>query len=104
MATTVSELIITQIIQAHAALRQRVTAAVMRNRWATPHTDVQAPIPLDDIMWAVATDESILAQVKDALNAAEGDDQNNVDRALWASIDDETLTRVVIDIALPRLQ
>lgn len=101
---TVSELNLMADIQAHPNIRGRVTAAVMNARWDNPNGNVQGKIPLDDIMWAIATSDIVMAKVKAALESAEEADRRNADRAILIGVEDQDIMDIIRNVALPRLQ
>src|SRR2546421_241950 len=82
-------------------LRRRVTAIVMNAKWDDEESEVTTAVPLDDIMWAVAANDSILGGVKDRMSQ-QGEDSEMPDPAVKA-VSDTDLEFVVISQALPRI-
>jgi hypothetical protein len=101
MAVTTSTL--TGAIHGNLYLQGRVEALIQADRWNHHPENVGDPIPMDDIMWAIASNPSIHTTVQAALDAAPPEDQANVDRAV-AVIPDSDLEYVVLTVALPVLQ
>lgn len=89
-------------IQRNVGLRARVEAIVQSDRWNNQQDQIGVFIPMDDLMWAVASNPSIQTTVNDALAAAEPEDQANVDRAV-VQIPDSDLEYVVLTVAMPVL-
>jgi hypothetical protein len=78
-------------------LCQRIEAIVRDHRW-TGEDDPTAPVPVDQLAWAAASNPTIREGVanrleKDAPNVAEA----------CADIPDADLTYVVLTVAMPRL-
>lgn len=99
---TVTTSVLQSEIHNNVVLQSRVEAIVQADRW-NHHTDqIGDPIPMDGIMWAVATNPTINMTVQGALAEAEPEDQSNVDRAV-AQIPDSDLEYVVLTVAMPVL-
>lgn len=79
----------------NGGLRNRIEALVRDHLWNDTTTDPTAPIPLDSLAWAVATNPTIRNAVTVAI----------VDGEINAAIDgiDETILERIILAALTRL-
>jgi hypothetical protein len=102
--TDASELQIMSEIQGHMNIRRRAIAVVQNARWDDEKEDVTAPIEIDALMWAVATNNTVMGKVKDALDAAPEGDEANIDRAIMAGVEDGDLTYIITTVAMPRLE
>lgn len=84
-------------------IRNRIEALVKLARWQG-EGDPAAPVPVDQLAWAVAADPDITAATEQALAEADEPDRTDVTRALaGATITDDMLT-CVITKALARLE
>lgn len=99
---TVQTSVLISDLQGNVHLRSRVEAIVEADRWNHHQDQIGDEIPMDDLMWAVASNPSIQTTVRDALEAAPEEDQANVDRAA-AVIPDSDLEYVVLTVAMPIL-
>jgi len=102
--TNASELQIMSEIQSHYNIRNRAIAVVQNARWDDETANVVAPIEIDAIMWAVATNNTVMNKVKAALDSAPEGDENNIDRAIMSGVEDNDLTFIITTVALPRLE
>jgi hypothetical protein len=99
---TVNTSILMSEIHGNLRLQSRVEAIVEADRWNHAQDQIGKPIPMDDVMWAVASNPSILATVQATLEAADPEDRGNVERAV-AVIPDSDLEYVVLTVAMPVL-
>lgn len=100
---TVRTTLIMQAIQAHLQIRSRVTAIVMNDRWDKGNEDPRAYLDLENIMWAVATNNTITEKVRTAMEADQ-DNPENVERGIMLGVEDGDLEFVVLTVAIPRLK
>lgn len=88
---------LTWAIAHDANVLQRVEAIVREHRWAGRENPT-APVPVDQLAWAVATN----ATIRDGVEGRLDDEAPSVSQAC-AGIPDTELTDAVLNVALPRL-
>lgn len=88
-------------IQASPELRRRLEAIMRTVWWNDDAADPRAPIPLDDLAWACASNPTIAAAVE-AREQLDGGN-NAVPLGIY-DVSDNDLKYIVVTVAWPRLQ
>lgn len=91
-------------IAQQATLRWRVEALVRERLWNVEENSVYASIPMEQLIWAIATNPSVQSTVTAAMEAhAEGSPEAGSYVLGVADIPDSDLEYILFTVALPRL-